>query len=98
MKPQIKTHRKARMESCTPKSAVAPLLLFVLIAAFVALPYSRDLRAQTKPPAKGKSITLFDGKSMANWIPQGREVNLEQAILQRIRLKIKDCTRCQPGG
>jgi hypothetical protein len=70
MKPQIKTHRKARIESCTPKSA-ASLLLFMVIAAFAAMPYSHDLRAQAKPPAKGKSITLFDGKSMANWIPQG---------------------------
>jgi hypothetical protein len=34
----------------------------------------------------------------ANWIPQGREVNLEQAILQIIQHKIKDCTRCQSGG
>ena len=70
MNPEIKPHGKDYRTSRTPKFAAAPLL-FLLVAVFAAMPNSRDLRAQAKPPAKGKSITLFDGKSMANWIPQG---------------------------
>jgi hypothetical protein len=30
----------------------------------------------------------------AGWVPLGREVNLEQAILQRITRRIKSCTQC----
>lgn len=67
MNQNMKAHRTNR----TPRFAAAPLLLFILVAVFAAMPFSRELRAQAKPPAKGKSITLFDGKSMANWTPQG---------------------------
>ena len=66
MNHKMKAHRTNR----TPRFAAVPLL-FLLLAVFAALPLSRELRAQAKPPAKGKSITLFDGKSMANWTPQG---------------------------
>jgi len=66
MNHKMKAHRTSR----TPRFAAVPLL-FLLLAVFASLPLSRELRAQAKPPAKGKSITLFDGKSMANWTPQG---------------------------
>jgi len=67
MNQNMKAHRTNR----TPKFAAAPLLLFILVAVFATLPLSRELRAQAKPPAKGKFTTIFDGKSMANWTPQG---------------------------
>src|SRR5690242_227670 len=51
--------------------AAAHLLWILLVAGFAALPHSRDLRAQAKAPAKGKWVTLFDGKSMSNWTPAG---------------------------
>jgi hypothetical protein len=33
-----------------------------------------------------------------NWIPLGRETNLEQAILKRINCMIQECTSGSPGG
>ena len=53
----------------------APLLLALLVISLAFLPYSVGLRAQAKnqakAAAKGKWVTLFDGKSMANWTPSG---------------------------
>jgi len=47
--------------------AALPLLVSLIVVAFAALPYSSDLRGE----AKGRWITLFDGKNLANWSPTG---------------------------
>jgi Domain of Unknown Function (DUF1080) len=68
-------NRQTKLRGADRVKAAAPLLPALLLIALAFLPYSPGLRAQAKnqakAPAKGKWVTLFDGKSMANWTPQG---------------------------
>jgi hypothetical protein len=47
--------------------AALPLVVSLVVVAFAVLPYCRDLRGE----AKGRWITLLDGKSLDNWNPIG---------------------------
>jgi hypothetical protein len=67
MKRQTKSNIKDRIIHF----AAAHLPWMLLVIALALLPCSSNLRGQAKAPAKGKWVTLFDGKSMANWNPTG---------------------------
>jgi Domain of Unknown Function (DUF1080) len=47
--------------------AALPLVVSLVVVAFAALPYCRDLHGE----AKGRWITLLDGKNLDNWNPIG---------------------------
>ena len=73
MKAAMSSDARKHFEKWTEAPRVFSFALIVM--AFAVLSFSSDLRGQAKDEGKnqkkGRWITLFDGKSMANWSPIG---------------------------
>ena len=67
MNRRTKVSVKSHFTKVAGRFAAIPFVMSLLMVAFAALPYSRDLRGETK----GRWITLLDGKSLDDWYPIG---------------------------